>query len=366
MAQPGVNANTAPAFLEKDFYLREFRGRNLAIAASAADLRDAPSLAPLLDELAANGTGAVVISTERSALEPLVGDRILSATTPRIEAVTWRRLREGPGVGILVGGSLAFAPAVRDVAARLRCSKLVWTDREGGLARPGGERLSFVHLEELDELIAAPGAFVERRLGILREVRTLLGHGLPAVNLCRLEGLAEELFTYAGSGTLFTRDRYVIVRPLGLDDFNAADDLISRGVEEGWLARRSAEAVDEVLASGFGAFVEDVHLAGIGALLVDPATRTGEIASMYTLTRFLGEGIGGHLITHARRLAREQGLSYLYACTTSPRVVAFFERNGLCVVPQEAVPVTKWRGYDVARRPSVICLREDLATGSRD
>ncbi len=361
MTRPETSTTRSAIFLEKDFYLREFRGRNLAIAASAAELRDGPPIGPLLRELADNGTGVVVISTERSALEPLVGDRILSAATPRIEAVTWRLLRAAPLAGILVGGSLAFAPAVRDVAARLRCSKLVWTDREGGLMRASGERLSFVHLDELDQLLSTPEAFGSRRLALLREIRALLGQGLPALNLCGIDGLAEELFTYAGSGTLFTRDRYVVVRPLGLDDFDAADDLISRGVEEGWLARRSSDAIDEVLASGFGAFVEDVHLAGIGALLVDPVSRTGEIASMYTLTRFLGEGIGGHLVAHARTLAREQRLCCLFACTTSPRVVSFFERNGLRVVSQECVPATKWKGYDDARRPSVICLREDLA-----
>ena len=57
----------------------------------------------------------------------------------------------------------------------------------------------------------------------------MLEAGLPAVNICSAEGLAEELFTYAGSGTLFTRDRYMSVRRLGIDDFDAAHDLIHRG-----------------------------------------------------------------------------------------------------------------------------------------
>lgn len=360
MTQPGRDGSAAATFLEKDFYLREFRGRNLAIATTAADLRDAASPIHVLDELAENGTGVVLIGTERAALEPLVGSAVISAATPQIEVVAWRRLRASPRLGVVVGGSLAFAPAVREVALRLRCSKLVWADREGGLSRAGGERLSFVHLEELRGLLSTPSGTSARRAGLLREIETLLAAGLPAVNLCRLDGLGEELFTYAGSGTLFTRDRYVVVRPLGLDDFDAANDLIARGVEEGWLARRAPEAVDEVLASGFGAFVEDAHLAGIGALLVDPAAGVGEISSMYTLTRFLGEGIGGHLVGYARQLAREQKLSYVYACTTSPRVVAFFERYGLRVVGPDAVPVTKWRGYDPERRSRVICLRQDL------
>jgi len=359
----GGAAPPAPGsgFLEKDFYLREFRGRSLVIAAAAADLRDPRPLLPVLAELTENGTRVVLLSTERAVLDPIVGGQILSAATPHLEAVAWRRLRDQPRLGVLIGGSLAFGPACRDAALRLRCSKLLWIDRDGGLVRPGGDRLSFVHLDELRELLATPGAASARRVALLREIEAMLEAGLPAVNVCTLDGVAEELFTYAGSGTLFTQDRYVIVRPLGLDDLDAADDLIARGVEEGYLAPRAPQVIDEVLAGGFGAFVEDRHLAGIGALLVDAPTRSGEIASMYTLTRFLGEGIGGHLVSYARGLARDQGLAYVFACTTSERAAAFFERNGLRRVGQGEVPPSKWRGYDTERRSRVICLRQDLA-----
>lgn len=362
---PPAAPSAAASFLEKDFYLREFRGRSLAIAVAASDLKTAAPLAAVVDELVENGTRVVLISTERSAIDELVEGRFVSAATPRLESVVWRRLRERPRVGLVVGGSLAFAPACRDVALRLRCSKLVWIDREGGLVRPGGERLSFVDLDELRALLAgsaaAPGS---RRLALLREVMAMVEGGLPAVNVCTLAGLGEELFTYAGSGTLFTRDRYVVVRPLGLDDLDAADDLIARGVEEGFLAPRAPESIDEVLANGFGAFVEDRHLAGIGTLLVDAPSRSGEIGSLYTLTRFLGEGIGGHLVSFALELARRQGLEFVYGCTTSPRVAAFFERNGFRGVAPEALPASKWRGYDPARRARLLCVRREVAAGS--
>jgi len=366
-APPPPPAPAPASFLEKDFYLREFRGRSLAIAVAASDLKSPAPLAAVVDELVENGTRVVLISTERAAIDELVEGRFVSAATPRLESVVWRRLRERPRVGLVVGGSLAFAPACRDVALRLRCSKLVWIDREGGLVRPGGERLSFVDLDELRALLesGAP-APASRRHALLREVMAMLEGGLPAVNVCTLAGLGEELFTYAGSGTLFTRDRYVVVRPLGLDDLDAADDLIARGVEEGFLAPRSPESVDEVLASGFGAFVEDRHLAGIGTLLVDPATRAGEIGSLYTLTRFLGEGIGGHLVAFALELARAQRLDFVFACTTSPRVCAFFERHGFQEVAPEALPSTKWRGYDPARRARLLCVRRDVAAPGAD
>jgi amino-acid N-acetyltransferase len=136
--------------------------------------------------------------------------------------------------------------------------------------------------------------------------------------------------------------------------------LIARGTAEGYLAARTQEQLDVVLASGFGAFVEGYHLAGIGALLVDDGTRSAEIASLYTLTRFLGEGVGGHLVAYALARSRERKLDYVYACTTSERVGAFFERHAFRVAGPDEVPTAKWRGYDPDRRTRVSCYRMDL------
>lgn len=349
----------APVFSEKGFYLQEFRGRTLAVAVQASDLRTPAPLAAVVGELVSHGARVCVLSTERPHLEALLEGRVLSAATPRLEGAAWRALQAAGSVGLVIGGSSAFAPACRDVALRLGVGKLVWLDRDGGLVGPGGVRLSFVHLEELQHHLATEGDKA-RRLVLLREVERMLVGGIPAVNVCSLEGLADELFTYAGSGTLFTCDRYIRVRRLGIDDYDTAADLIRRGVEEGYLAPRAPDDVDAVLASGFGAFVEGTHLAGIGALLVDEPSRMAEIASLYTLTRFLGEGVGGHLVTHAVESAETLGLGGVYACTTSERVAAFFLRNGFREVTQADVPAAKWRGYDAARRAAVRCFRREL------
>jgi len=347
-------------FSEKEFYLEDFHGKTLAIAAPAAELRHPAKLAEVIDELARNETSVVLLSTERSALEPLVGGHVLSMATPRLEGTVWRQLRESFRLGLVVAGSLAFAPACREATVRLGISKLVWLDRDGGIMRPNGERVSFVHLQELRELLAAGAPRNERRAALLREVEAMLVAGVPAVNVCTCEGLSDELFSYAGSGTLFTDERYVVVRKLGLDDFDAANDLIARGTAEGYLAPRTVEQLDAVLASGFGAFVENYHLAGIGSLLVDEGAGCAEVASLYTLTRFLGEGVGGHLVEHALTLARQRGLNFVYACTTSEGVGRFFQHHGFRTAQPDEVPKEKWRGYDPERRSRVRCYRLDL------
>jgi N-acetylglutamate synthase-like GNAT family acetyltransferase len=358
---PDSESRAASVFSEKSFYLNEFRGRTLAIAVPAADLGAPGPLEAVLKELEAGGTRVVVISTQRSALEAVLGMRVLSAALPRLEAAVWRAFAEAPRVGIAVAGSQAFAPACREIVLRLGVWKLVWIDREGGLLRPDGSRESFVDRAELEALLVRGAAGANaRRVALLREIEEALDAGISAVNVCTLDGLADELFSYDGSGTLFTRERYVVVRRLCLDDYDAADDLIARGVADGYLAPRPPQEIERVLASGFGAFVEGRHLAGIGALLEMPQARAAELASLYTLTRFLGEGVGSHLVAYALERARERGCAYVFACTTSDRVAGFFERHAFRRVEPSEIPSEKWRDYDPARRSAVRCLRRDL------
>ncbi|HVN37531.1 MAG TPA: GNAT family N-acetyltransferase [Myxococcota bacterium] len=364
MSPPRARTPRVAPFTEKSFYLAEFRDRTLAIAAPARAIASWAPLEPVLKELEANRTDVLLCCDDADALARLPGTRVLPLPELRIEGVVWRALRGSPRVGLLVRGVESFPAAVREIAVRLRVSKLVWLDRAGGLREGRSGRHSFVDQGELSALIAAglPGEPPER-LALVREIERALQQGLGAVNLCNTEGLADELFTYAGSGTLFTRERYVDVRSLGIDDFDAADDLIARGVAEGYLAPRSPEQLDQVFACGVGAFVEGRHLAGIGALLPYDSERAGEIASLYTLTRFLGEGIGSHLIAALCARACARGYAFVFACTTTERVAGFFERQGFRRVPPDEVPAEKWRDYDRRRRPRVRCLRRELSEG---
>ncbi len=348
-------------FSEREFYLQEFRGRTLGIACPSPLLRDPAELGAVVGTLARNGTRVLVISSRRAALESVVGERVVPAANPGLETLLWRTLRQSSRAGLLVGGRQPFGAQLRGLALRLGLVKLVWIDPDGGFTDRRGGRLSFVHVDELRELLESRRRLSQRRRALLQEIDSMLSGGVPAVNVCDLGGLAQELLTYAGSGTLFTRKRYVMVRDLGLDDFDAAYDLIGRGVAEGYLASRPARAVDQVLAHGFGAFVEGTHLAGIGALLPFPdAPSSGEIASLYTLTRFLGEGVGQHLVHFALRRARAQNLRVVFSVTTQPRVGAFFERLGFEPVSAEDLPASRWRGYDRRRRSRLLCYRRQV------
>jgi N-acetylglutamate synthase-like GNAT family acetyltransferase len=292
---------------------------------------------------------------------------------PDFAARLWRRLREAGRAGLRVGAE-AFESSCELATLRLRLAKLVWIRSTPPVARgvdaERNARVSMVDLAHLArlceenraggagsvdaELVACPGS-----AALLGAIRSMIAGGVPAVNVCAARDLEQELFTYAGAGIFFTRDRYAEVRPLALDDFDAASDLIARGEADGYLVPRSLSARDAILAHGVGVFIEGRYLAGIGAILPHPAENAAEIASLYALTRYVGEGVGSQIVRHALERVRNEGLAYAFSCTTSDRVERFFERHGFRRVSQQEIPAAKWEGYDEGRRERVRCLRFD-------
>jgi len=351
---------TRPAgFSEREFYLREFRGRTLLLVHPGGD---EASVAAVLDALAAGGGRAVVAASDTASLDALGARVRVDPADPRLEGEVWRALCSASRVGIVLPAQAqGLARAARTVAARLGVFKLVWIDPGGGLRARSGRRESFVHGDALARFVRHPDVHLagRERLALWREIGAMLDAGIPAVNVCSASELDAELFTYAGEGTLFTRDRYIHVRRLTIDDFDAASDLIARGVDEGYLAPRTPAQLDQVLAGGFGAFIEERHLAGLGSLLPLGAA-AGEVSSLYTLTRFLGEGIGPYLVEFACARACALGYREVFACTTSDRVGAFFGRNGFERVPAAALPSQKWDGYDPERRRRLQCHRRSI------
>ena len=384
-----VELRQSEFYLEKDFYLEEFRSRSVlvAVAPGAADLGP---LAGAVGDLVRNDTRVLLCWFDRAP----AAERRLRAALGRAKGLGGRR---ASGLGPVVrmdGAALARADAealraelwgilrherlcVRAVesafpgpapalATALRIPKLVLVDPEGGLLAGQPRRLSFVDANVLETLLRhgeAEWAGLGGRRGLLVAVRDALEGGVESVNLCTPEGIAEELFTYVGSGTLFTRGDYCRVAPL--DDFAQAERLLERGQREGLLKLRSPDEIAGVLAVGFGATVCDRHLAGIAGLLTAPyaAERAGEIVGLYTITRFKGEGIGERLVTRLLAEAVERRLAYVFACAVDERAVQFFLRLGFEQVGAERVPVAKWAGYDVRRRTRVVVCKRQLDAG---
>ncbi len=400
MARSSRRRGGAPPYGEREFYLEEFRGRSVLIAvAPAAVAARAPleSLATAVTALVRNQTPVVLWwphvaphaerrllaalgraprktarkgrkkrrARRRRVASPLlrvpVADLELPQHGERLRSALWSRLR-GNGVCVLaVGGFTAFPRHPMELAVALRVPKVVLVDPRGGLDA-GGARLSFVDENVLETVLQqgqAEWSGLGDRRALLVAVRAALDAGVEQVNLCPPDGVAEELFTYAGSGTLFTEGDYTRVGPLALDEFEQAERLLARGHREGALKLRTRQEVDQVLGAGFGVTVCGRHLAGVAGLLTAPygAERAGEIVGLYTINRFKGEGLGERLVGRIVEEAASAGLDYVFACTVDERAQQFFERQGFTRVAQEAVPASKWVGYDAQRRRRVAVFR---------
>ena len=125
----------------------------------------------------------------------------------------------------------------------------------------------------------------------------------------------------------------------------------------------SIQEIARLAVSGIGAKVAGrEHLAGLVGLEVDAYVdeAVGEVACLYTVSRFSGAGAGGLLVDGLVERARADGLRAVFAVTVSDAAAAFFGRKGFVEVPRDQLPEAKWAGYDPARQAHVRCLWRDL------
>lgn len=397
-----------PLFVEKDFYLEEFRGKSFFFTLQAGTLKsqaEVETLASVCRDLATNETRVVfLIETADATPDSTREQRLIERLSLRIAETVqlshilqpqpiilptggednplleqlWAVLRTTPVcIGLwpthmgrpdradcLEHSQPTLLSCAQRLAVRLKAHKLVILDALGGLTA-GERKLSFMNGAVLTELLRqgeAEWTGLEIRRPLLNVIRAALEGGVASVSVCTPSDLARELFTYAGCGTLFTLTDYCRVEPLGLDDFYDAERLIQRGEQEGYLKSRTSQETSRLLLHGYGAWlgVTAGELAGFCALLPYPDDKAGEIVALYTITRFQGEGIGGGLVSRMIQEAKTAGLCYIFACTFQDGAQRLFERYGFHQVGPGAVPHTKWQDYDLARKEQIAIYRQDL------
>ncbi len=342
---------------ERAFYVDEFAGETLvavigepSAATRVAVERAARSLA--------EGRGRLLLVVDRNVVDDASTGSILPAEpvvleAPRGEldgawlaelwlAITDRRevvVGAAPGEGAMVGARLAVA---------LRARKLVLTDDRGGWGRPPR---SFADIETHADAFRAQLA--DRQGGaVVAALQFALDGGVVNVNLCRPEDIDQELFTFDGAGTLFTSGSYVALSRLRVDDLPAVERLVEQGTSDGLLRPRTRAEVARLAVDGLGArLVGSGHLAGIVSLDVETYQdhALGEVACLYTVSRFSGAGAGALLIDGLLEQAAEVGIDAVFAVTVSDAAAAFFDRKGFVEVAHDAIPATKWVGYDPDR-----------------
>jgi N-acetylglutamate synthase-like GNAT family acetyltransferase len=380
----------AETFAEKEFYLDEFHDKSLLVALRVADWVAEPARPVVLEVLTTllrNDTRLVLLletgqgAGEQRRVRALVNRLARGGHTPVAAPVEltveggsveqrclqlWEVLRSTRLAAGLwpQAAPVCLVRCAQQMAVGLRVYKLVYLDPGGGLVRDE-KRLSCLTEPGLCDLLRGPrpeASGLAARRAMLEAIHGALVGGVTSVTLCSLAGLGQELFTYEGCGTLFTRAEYCQIEKLGLDDFHEVERLLQRAAQAGYLKPRTPHDMARLLLHGYVARLGPASMepAGFCALLPYADAQAAEIAGLFTITRYQGEGVGGRLVEALVREAHRQGLTYVFACTTQPGAQRLFVRQGFQQVALEAVAAEKWHGYDPARRAQVAVYRRDL------
>jgi len=384
------SALAAETFAEKEFYLDEFHDKSLLVALRAADWLaepERPAVLEILTTLLRKDTRLVLLletgqgAGEQRRMTALANRLARDGHTPVAAPVAlapeegsveprclqlWEVLRN---TRLAVGLWSREAPVclvrcAQQLAVGLRVYKLVYLDPSGGLVRDG-KRLSSLTESGLQDLLRAgrmEALGLAARRPMLEAIHVALAGGVTSVSLCPLAGLGQELFTYEGSGTLFTRAEYCQIEKLGLDDFHEVERLLQRAAQAGYLKPRTPHDMARLLLHGYVARLGPASMepAGFCALLPYLDDQAAELAGLFTITRYQGEGVGGRLVEVLVQEAHRQGLTYVFACTTQAGAQRLFVRQGFQRVTPEDVAAAKWHGYDPARREQIAVYRRDL------
>ena len=374
-------------FSERAFFLKAFQGIYLTFVLSQNSDLTAPALAVLRQVLQAllpgdrEGGKVLILFQEVPTVTERLERFFLSLSSPvlrlnqvdpqRVPPALWHSAQQNQqptlvAIGVQAATDHTFKEKTVALALMLRMSRLVWLDAAGGITDGNSQTMGFFNSARLSDTLGEGNC---ERAELLKLFQAVLAGGIKTISLCRLAELDQELFTYQGMGSFFSRRPYCQVRRLGLDDFEHTAAIMRKGEQEGFLLARSDEAIAQVLANSYGAFILENRLAGLCALETETyqTQRAGEIVSLYTLTRFQGVGVAGQLLNHVVRDAKRHGLLTLFACTRHPRVADFFlrcrfgrQRSHFRRVKTDQVPLAKWHSYDPDRKKQIICLLLNL------
>lgn len=360
MATDPWEAATGVPAAERAFYETQFAGSSLVVALGELDADLVEQVQRVARSLQRARAHLVIVTDShrpRGTWADALGDEPLVLTAPDgpvdvdWAADLWLAVGASPVVAVVETDPGTATTVAGRVAASLRSLKLVITDDLGGWGTPPR---SFADVQQPEQGFARE--LVARQDGrVVPAIEEALAGGVTSVNLCRAAGLDAELFTFDGTGTLFTSGGYIRLDRLRAVDLPEVLHLVEQGTADGLLRPRSRQEVARLAVTGLGARVlGSDQLAGIVSLEVDRYVDQdmGEVACLYAVSRFSGAGAGGLLIDGLVERAAADGLKAVFAVTVSDAAAGFFTRKGFHEVGHHEVPPTKWDGYDEARRSS--------------
>ena len=163
----------------------------------------------------------------------------------------------------------------------------------------------------------------------------------------RRGAIYEEVFTHAGSGTLFSREYKNILRVATESDVRDIMAIMQPYIVEGALKLMTEDELLSIVDQFMVYAVNDQIIAAAALIQFGSAC---ELAKLCTLPRFQARGRAKDLVRALIERARTQGSEYVFALTVSSYVCDFFERLGFYQISRESLPQSWKIGYDLSRQ----------------
>jgi N-acetylglutamate synthase-like GNAT family acetyltransferase len=241
---------------------------------------------------------------------------------------------------------MALESQIADFMISLGCKKIFFPSEERGLLIDGSFK-SYPTIEQVEQAIQSNASFniAPERVRFLVDLQQR--HGIDIVLAqARRGSVFEEVFTHAGSGTLFTEDYPNILRPASESDVREIMAIMQPYVAEGALKPVTEEELLKVIRS-FMVYSVNGQIVCAAALI--PYGNSCEIGKLCTLPRFQARGRARALVQALVEEARKQGRDSVFALTVQQYVGDFFEKLGFDSVQRENLPEEWRKGYDFSR-----------------
>ena len=156
----------------------------------------------------------------------------------------------------------------------------------------------------------------------------------------------EEVFTHAGSGTLFTSEFPNELRPARRSDVRDIMAIMGPQIADRTLTPLSEEGLLSLIPH-FTVYCLNEQIVAAAALI--EFGDSYELSKLCTLPRYQAKGRAKALVESLIERARREGKRAVFALTVQDYVGAFFERIGFACVSRESLPATWQQGYDFSR-----------------
>lgn len=170
------------------------------------------------------------------------------------------------------------------------------------------------------------------------------------------EALLAEVFSHEGIGTMVYSNEYQQIRRILKKDVRSVVSLIRQSVQGEELVRRTRAEILERLEDYWLLEIDRNPVACV-ALHLYPEERAGELACLYVSKAHENQGYGRKLMAFVENLAREKGVSTLFALSTQA-INYLQQKGGFREGSPERLPESRRLRSEASGRNSRVLVKE--------